>query len=47
MTISLGVATTAHRPILGVGEASTNATEMKMAAKDENRSTYRVDQRRG
>ena len=47
MTISLGIATTAHRPLLAVAEASTIATEMKMAAKrDEGRSGYRIDQRR-
>jgi diguanylate cyclase (GGDEF)-like protein len=47
MTISLGIATTAHRPLLAVAEASTIATEMKMAAKqDDGTSAYRIDQRR-
>jgi diguanylate cyclase (GGDEF)-like protein len=48
MTISLGVATTAHRALETVGEASTIATDMKRAAKQvEGASAYRVDQRRG
>jgi diguanylate cyclase (GGDEF)-like protein len=47
MTISLGIATTVHRPLLTVAEASAIATEMKMVAKEDVRSTYRVDQRRG
>lgn len=47
MTISLGIATTLHRPLLTVAEASAIATEMKMVAKEDVRSTYRVDQRRG
>jgi diguanylate cyclase (GGDEF)-like protein len=48
MTISLGVATTLHRPLLTVAEASTIATEMKMAAKQaDGTSAYRIDQRRG
>jgi DNA-binding response OmpR family regulator len=46
MSISFGVATTAHRPLLTIGEASTIATEMKKAAKAENMSAYRVDLRR-
>ncbi len=46
MTISLGVATTLYRPILGVGEASAIATEMKRAAKDDPASAFRIDQRR-
>ena len=46
MTISLGIATTQHRPLLTAAEASTIATEMKMAAKVEAESSYRIDQRR-
>jgi diguanylate cyclase (GGDEF)-like protein len=47
MTISMGVATTQHRAISSLGEASAIATEMKEAAKqDEGFSSYRVDQRR-
>lgn len=47
MTISLGIATTQHRPLLTVAEASAIATEMKMVAKEDVRSAYRIDQRRG
>ena len=47
MTISLGAATTANRPLLTVAEASTIATEMKRVAKEDVRSAYRIDQRRG
>lgn len=46
MTISLGVATSAHRTLSSAAEASAIATEMKMAAKGEDRSTFRIDQRR-
>jgi diguanylate cyclase (GGDEF)-like protein len=46
MTISIGVATTAVRPIQSPSEASAIATEMKLAAKQERRSAYRIDQRR-
>jgi len=46
MTISLGAATTANRPLLTVAEASTVATEMKRVAKEDVRSAYRIDQRR-
>ncbi len=46
MTISLGVVTTEFRPGLGVAEASALATEMKRAAKDDDASAYRIDQRR-
>jgi DNA-binding response OmpR family regulator len=46
MTISLGIATTQHRPLIGVAEASAIATEMKMAAKHDHTSAYRIDQRR-
>ena len=46
MTISLGIATTLHRPLLSVAEASAVATEMKMAAKTEDASAYRIDQRK-
>jgi len=41
------VATTLHRPIESLAEASTLATEMKHAAKQERMSAYRIDQRRG
>lgn len=47
MTISLGVATCAHRALSSAAEASAIATEMKMAAKSEDRSTFRIDRRRG
>jgi diguanylate cyclase (GGDEF)-like protein len=47
MTISMGVATTEHRAITSLGEASAIAAEMKEAAKqDEGVSAYRIDQRR-
>lgn len=47
MTISMGVATTAHRAISSLGEASAIATEMKEVAKqDQDVSSYRIDQRR-
>ncbi len=46
MTISLGIATTSHRPLLTVAEASAIATEMKRAAKEDPRSAYRIDHRR-
>jgi diguanylate cyclase (GGDEF)-like protein len=46
MTISLGVATSTLHRIKSVAEASAIATEMKMAAKSEERSSYRVDQRK-
>jgi diguanylate cyclase (GGDEF)-like protein len=47
MTISLGIATTIQRPLLTVAEASAIATEMKMVAKEDVRSSFRIDQRRG
>ena len=47
MTLSIGVASVAHRPIKSVAEASAIATEMKQAAKETNVSAYRIDQRRG
>ncbi|HEX7169028.1 MAG TPA: response regulator [Acidimicrobiales bacterium] len=47
MTISIGVATAARRPLQSLAEASTIATEMKLAAKQERGSAYRIDQRRG
>ena len=47
MTISIGVATTAVRPLMSLAEASAIATEMKHAAKLERVSAYRIDQRRG
>jgi PleD family two-component response regulator len=46
MTISLGIATTMNRPLLGVAEASAIATEMKMAAKVDDTSAYRIDHRK-
>lgn len=47
MTISIGVATTANRPLESLAHASAIATEMKHAAKLERTSAYRIDQRRG
>jgi diguanylate cyclase (GGDEF)-like protein len=47
MTISIGVATTTHRPLLSRAEASAIATEMKEAAKQLQSSSYMIDQRRG
>ncbi len=47
MTISLGVATSAHRRLSSAAEASAIATEMKAAAKQAGGSAYRIDQRRG
>jgi diguanylate cyclase (GGDEF)-like protein len=47
MTISVGVSTTAHRDLESSSQASAIATEMKMAAKQERQSAYRIDQRRG
>ena len=46
MTISIGVATTAIRLFASSGEASAIATEMKLAAKNEHCSAFRIDQRR-
>ncbi len=46
MSISLGVATTRYRPLLAVAEASAIATEMKMAAKADEGSAFRIDNRR-
>jgi diguanylate cyclase (GGDEF)-like protein len=46
MTISVGVATTAHRALASSSEASAIATEMKIAAKQERESAYRIDKRR-
>jgi diguanylate cyclase (GGDEF)-like protein len=46
MTISLGIATTLRRTLMGVAEASAIATEMKMAAKADDTSAYRIDQRK-
>lgn len=46
MTISIGIVTTEHRPLLAVAEASAIATEMKVLAKDSPGSAYRIDQRR-
>ena len=47
MTISIGVASSARRPLETLAEASAIATEMKHAAKAEQVSAYRIDQRRG
>ena len=46
MTISLGVATTAHRRIASQWEASAIATEMKLLAKRAPGSAYELDRRR-
>jgi diguanylate cyclase (GGDEF)-like protein len=46
MTISVGVTTTAHRELVSSSQASAIATEMKMAAKQERESAYRIDKRR-
>jgi diguanylate cyclase (GGDEF)-like protein len=46
MTISLGVATTAHRRIASQWEASAIATEMKVLAKRRPGSTYELDRRK-
>jgi diguanylate cyclase (GGDEF)-like protein len=46
MTISLGVATTAHRRIASQWEASAIATEMKLLAKRRPGSAYELDRRR-
>ena len=46
MTISLGIATTAHRRIASQWEASAIATEMKLLAKRAPGSTYELDRRR-
>jgi len=46
MTISLGIVTTEFRASLGVAESSALATEMKRAAKEDDASAYRIDQRR-
>lgn len=45
MSISIGVATTAHREIRTQWEASVIATEMKSLAKQEGRSAYAIDRR--
>ena len=47
LSISLGVATTAVRPLASRAEASHVAAEMKEAAKKTQASAYMVDQRRG
>jgi diguanylate cyclase (GGDEF)-like protein len=46
MTVSVGVATNAHRPIGTHWEASEIATEMKQFAKREPRSSFAIDRRR-
>jgi PleD family two-component response regulator len=46
MTLSIGVATTAQRPIETQWEASAIATEMKHYAKRHPRSAYEIDRRR-
>jgi diguanylate cyclase (GGDEF)-like protein len=47
LTISIGVATTAHRTFSHYAEVVTVATEMKQYAKREPRSSYAVDRRSG
>jgi diguanylate cyclase (GGDEF)-like protein len=47
MTISMGIATTAHRRIGSPWEASTIASEMKMVAKRRPYSAYEIDRRKG
>ncbi len=47
MSISLGIATTAHRRIGSQFEVSAIATEMKMLAKRHAHSAYEIDRRRG
>ena len=46
MAMSLGVVSSEHRHFESVAEASAIATEMKVAAKDDEGSTFRVDRRR-
>ncbi|MGI8792811.1 MAG: diguanylate cyclase response regulator, partial [Acidimicrobiales bacterium] len=45
MGISLGVASTEHRTLASVAESSTVATEMKLLAKAEDSSAFRIDKR--
>jgi diguanylate cyclase (GGDEF)-like protein len=45
-TVSIGIASTAHRPIGSHWEAAEIATEMKQFAKRESASSYAVDRRR-
>ncbi len=47
LSISLGVATTEHRPLASVWEISAVATEMKRVAKATPRSCYAFDRRSG
>ncbi|MER3453381.1 MAG: diguanylate cyclase response regulator [Acidimicrobiia bacterium] len=47
MTISMGIATTAHRRIGSQWEASSIAAEMKMVAKRSPGSSFEIDRRRG
>ena len=47
MSISLGIATSAHRRIASQWEASAIATEMKILAKRSPGSAYEIDRRRG
>ncbi len=46
MTVSIGIATNAHRAISSHWEASEIATEMKTFAKRDERSSYAIDRRR-
>ncbi|MGH2694926.1 MAG: GGDEF domain-containing response regulator [Actinomycetota bacterium] len=46
MTVSIGVASNAHRPIDSHWEASEIATEMKHYAKRDEKSAYAIDRRR-
>jgi diguanylate cyclase (GGDEF)-like protein len=46
MTVSVGIASTAQRPIASHWEAAEIATEMKQVAKREPKSAYAVDRRR-
>lgn len=46
MTVSIGIATNAHRPIKNHWEASEIAAEMKQFAKRDARSAYAIDRRR-
>lgn len=46
LSVSIGIATNAHRPIDSRWEAAEIATEMKQFAKQERGSTYAIDRRR-
>jgi diguanylate cyclase (GGDEF)-like protein len=47
LSISLGLATTAHRPFASAVEMAAVATEMKQFAKHQVGSSWRIDRRRG